>query len=187
MSIPPRRYTIADLEQLPDDGSRYELLDGQLLVTPQAKVSHQLIASRLGFMLAGFLGDDGPAFVVGPGEVQQGNDTHLEPDVLVLPREHIRLTDQEPVLHWKHFRGHWLAVEIVGRHSRGTDRGIKRQAYHDLGIEEVWIVDHREQLIERSKWGSSKMEFLRTSLVWRPLGMPRELMIDLPRLFRAPQ
>ena len=69
MPITVPRYTIADLAHFPDDGNRYELLDGVLLVTPQAAAPHQIIAGRLQHRLAGAVADPGLAHVVGPGEV----------------------------------------------------------------------------------------------------------------------
>jgi len=47
MSITAARYTVADLEHFPDDGNRYELLDGFVLVTPPPSMRHQYVSSRL--------------------------------------------------------------------------------------------------------------------------------------------
>ena len=65
MAISVPLYTVDDLEHFPDDGNRYELLDGLLLVTPQAAAVHQVVASRFQVKLANSL--QGLAHVVGPG------------------------------------------------------------------------------------------------------------------------
>ena len=85
MAISIPRYTVDDLEHFPDDGNRYELLDGVLLVTPQAAFPHQVVASRLAVCLSNALGLPGLAHVVGPGSVKRPPGTQLEPDVLVIP------------------------------------------------------------------------------------------------------
>ena len=79
------RFTIADLDRLPDDGNRYELLGGQLLVTPAPGPHHQVVLARLITRLAGYLGPDGPAIFVTPGVIQLEDHTQLEPDLLVVP------------------------------------------------------------------------------------------------------
>src|ERR1051325_7674334 len=108
LSIP--RYTIADLENFPEDGNRYELLDGVLLVTPQADQRHQTVASLLMFELAKHVGEE--AWVIGPAAVEHGDATHLEPDLLVFPRRF------SPDLKWREIDDHWLVVEILSPSSR---------------------------------------------------------------------
>ena len=174
------RYTIADLDDFPDDGNRYELLDGILLVSPQAASPHQLVAQRLATLLANFLGDSEPAIVVGPGAVQREPNTHLEPDILVLPPVRGALPK------WKELSGHWLAVEVISPSSRFTDRQIKRQAYLALGVAEVWVVDYREGVIERAIAGSDAVEISADRIVWRPRRLDRALTVDIPHLFRPP-
>ena len=174
------RYTIADLDDFPDDGNRYELLDGCLLVSPQAASSHQLVAMRLATLLSNFLGESEPAIVVGPGAVEREPNTHLEPDILVLPPGDGILPK------WKDMHGHWLVVEVISPSSRFTDRNIKRQAYLTLGVEEVWVVDHREGVIERARAGSDAVEIAADRIVWQPRHLDRALTVDIPHLFRAP-
>ncbi len=74
-------YTVADLERFPDDGNRYELLDGVLLVTPAPSPAHQLVASRI--MAALHVAFPRDVFVFGPGAVTFPPRTQLQPDVLV--------------------------------------------------------------------------------------------------------
>ena len=142
MPIQFPRYTIADLERFPDDGNRYELLDGVLLVTPQAAAPHQVIAGRLQYWLSGAVAVPGLAHVVGPGEIELQPATHLEPDLLVYPASY------PPNTPWSGIQDWWLAVEVLSPSSKIYDRDFKRNAYLSLGIREVWIVDRDHRRLE---------------------------------------
>ena len=168
-------YTVDDLEQFPDDGNRYELLDGVLLVTPAPAAIHQLIASRMHVALAKALQDSGHAHVVGPGAVVRKPNTQLQPDILVYPSRFSPLTD------WPKISGHWLAVEVLSRSSRIYDREFKRDAYFALGVQQVWLVDWRNGLVEVSERAGHTRE-VRDELRWiSPADIT--VTIDLSELF----
>src|SRR3954470_1641478 len=93
MAVSVPLYTVADLEKFPDDGNRYELLDGVLLVTPAPSMTHQLVASRIHTELAIALQKPGYAHVVGPGVVVRKPKTQLQPDILVFPSRFSPKTD----------------------------------------------------------------------------------------------
>ena len=67
MSVP--RYTVDDIDRFPEDGNRYELLDGVLLVTPAPRAVHQIVVSRIQYRLTKAVGAPGHAHVVGPGAI----------------------------------------------------------------------------------------------------------------------
>ena len=170
-------YTVDDLENFPNDGNRYELLDGFLIVTPAPGFPHQLIATRLSYLLTAFLDPSGKAVVVGPGAVELRPKTHLEPDVLVLPAP---VKGQKE---WMDFSNWWLAIEVLSRSSRFYDREVKRDAYLALGVAEVWLVDRREEMVLVSKRDGPREVEAREQLVWRPDQLAGELTIDLEKLF----
>ena len=95
MAISVPLYTVDDLENFPDDGNRYELLDGVLLVTPQAAAVHQVVTGRIQVKLANSL--QNVAHVVGPGAVVRMPRTQLQPDILVYPSRFSPLTDWRKV------------------------------------------------------------------------------------------
>ena len=133
MALTVPRYTVDDLDRFPDDGNRYELLDGMLLVTPQARQVHNLVAVRLAVALSRALRD--VARVLSPGVLLHANTTQLEPDLLVYP-------SRFPAnCHWTDITEHWLAVEVISPSSRIYDREFKHDAYLRLGVHAVWIVD----------------------------------------------
>lgn len=171
------RYTIADLEQFPDDGNRYELLGGVLLVTPAPGPPHQFVLGRLTAALWGYLGPDGPVIVTTPGVIQVHPDTQLEPDLLVVPA---RFQDQ---VSWRRIGEWWLAVEISGRDSRVYDRDFKRDAYLRLGVREVWRVDLQDRTVYVSRPGEPAEAPQADRLVWRPAEMSEPLGLDLHPIF----
>lgn len=160
MAISVPRYTIADLERFPSDGSRYELLDGVLLVTPAPSHAHQIIVNRLQLLLMQAAMIPGKGQVVGPGAIALPPRTQLQPDILVHP-------DRYPIdSKWEDIDEHWLAVEVLSRSSRVYDREIKRDAYIALGVHEVWLVDRWSKVVEVSRvLGSGAI--IRDVLHWR--------------------
>jgi Uma2 family endonuclease len=176
MPITIPRYTVEDLERFPDDGNRYELLDGVLLVTPAPSLLHQVIAARLMRTLHDAFPVPGMAHVVGPGAVSVPPSTQLEPDVLVFPaRFPLDVT-------WADVTERWLAVEVLSRSSRIYDRAFKRDAYFALGVAEVWLVDPSDRCVEvcRAKGaGTVEQEAIR----WRVPTTDRIVTIDLRAVF----
>ena len=174
MAISVPLYTVDDLEHFPDDGNRYELLDGVLLVTPQAALVHQIVANRIQGELFLALQKPGLAHVVGPGAVVRMPNTQLQPDILVVPARFSPMTD------WHKITEHWLAVEILSRSSRIYDREFKRDAYFALGVQQVWLVDWRDTSVEvcTSK-GESRV--VRNKITWRIAGI--EVAVDLRKVF----
>jgi Uma2 family endonuclease len=174
MAISVPVYTVDDLENFPDDGNRYELLDGVLLVTPQAAASHQIVASRIQTELAISLQKPGLAHVVGPGAVVRMPNTQLQPDILVYPARFSPCTD------WRKITEHWLAVEIFSRSSRIYDREFKRDAYFALGLQQVWLVDWRDRSVEVCA-AKGKSSVVRDTIRWRIAGA--DVAINLLEVF----
>jgi Uma2 family endonuclease len=171
-----RRFTVDEVEAFPHDGNRYEVLHGVLLVTPQAGLPHQRVAARLATALGSFVQAEPEVELWSPGVVRVRPSIHLEPDILI---------GRSPeVLEWEAVREHWLAVEVSGVGSRVHDREYKRDAYLDLGVKEVWLVDLDLQQIFVSRPGGPKDLPHDAALTWRSPG-GRELRLDIPALFRG--
>lgn len=176
VSIP--RYTVDDLERLPDDGNRYELLDGVLLVTPAPSRAHQVVASRIHVQLAAAVQDPGYAYVTGPGAISVPPRTQLQPDILVSPARF------GPRLDWTKVTEHWLAVEVLSRSSRVYDRDVKRGAYFALGVPELWLVDWLERSVEVWQRGRAPEE-VRDVIQWRVPALDLVVPIDLGEVFEG--
>jgi Uma2 family endonuclease len=135
MRLPPPTstpLTYQDLEDLPDDGRRYELIDGSLVVTPVPAPVHQLIVGALSRLLWSAR-RAGTVVLTAPVDFVPQPTTSLQPDVVVVEEGEIseaRLT--RPPL---------LVVEVLSPSSRRHDQGSKRLAYAAAGVPFYWLVD----------------------------------------------
>lgn len=176
MAVSVPRYTIADLERFPDDGNRYELLDGVLIVTAAPSNAHQIIVNRLQFRLTQAVVVPAHGQVVGPGAITVPPGTQLQPDILVYPARY-------PIdSRWKEIDEHWLAVEVLSRSSRVYDREIKRDAYIALGVQEVWLVDRWNMVVEVSS-ARGPGDTVRDVLHWRVPTIGLDVEISLMDIF----
>ncbi|GAA1638182.1 Uma2 family endonuclease [Georgenia ruanii] len=130
-----RPLTRADLDAMPDDGHRHELVDGALVVTPAPRPRHQTAVLRLAVLLDRACPKDLQVFVA-PLDVALAEDTVLEPDVLVAPRADLTERDlaAAPV----------LAVEVLSPSTRLIDLHLKRARYEAAGTPSYWVVDPDE-------------------------------------------
>ena len=178
MALAVPRYSIDDLERMPEDGNRYEVLDGVLLVTPQPRRMHDIVVSRLFEGLIDLARKPRVANVFPSGAVELPPWTQLQPDLLVQPARFERETQ------WSKVTEHWLAVEVLSRGSRVYDREFKRDAYLALGVQEVWLVDIENKQVEVCR-GPGKSETIRDVILWRVPTTDREVAIDLADLFEG--
>lgn len=174
------KYTLSDLDRFPNDGNRYELLDGFLLVTPAPKSPHQILQSMLVRELTFYFGRRPSVYVLTPGAVEVAPGTHLEPDVLVIPKT------GKPPESWLAVRDWWLAIEISGRGSRVYDRDFKGPAYVRAGVSTYWRVDLRDRCVyvsTRAQPGEVRHE---AQLHWSPPDLTTEpFELDIPALFEG--
>lgn len=176
MAVSVPRYTVDDLDRFPDDGHRYELLDGILLVTPAPRAVHQIVTSRLQLTLATALQRPGHAHVVGPGAISVPPRTQLQPDILVYPAR------VGPTVDWAMITEHWLAVEVLSRTSRIYDREFKRDAYFALGVPQVWLVDIADRSVDVWRTRATH-EVVRDAVHWRVPALDVVISIALGELF----
>ena len=142
MGVIDLRYVHEDLFTMPDDGRRYELLEGDLVVSPSANPRHQRIVKNLIVSLTRWEAV-GLGFVYGaPLEVVFDRHTVFEPDVLFIGRERRDIVTDTCV------RGAPdLVVEILSDGTRQMDLGRKLKAYGQYGVGEYWVVDPRAGVV----------------------------------------
>jgi Uma2 family endonuclease len=169
-------YTVEDLEHFPNDGNRYELLDGVLLVTPAPSLQHDLVLLRINQILVLGVQIPGHALVFAHGAVQLLPKTQLEPDLLVVPAN----IPQDGK--WHDITGHWLAVEVLSRSSKVYDREFKRDAYLALGVHEVWLVDRDDRSVDITR-SRGAIETVRDIILWHPPTLDLEVRVDLKDIF----
>jgi Uma2 family endonuclease len=127
-----RALTVADLEQVPDDGHRYELVDGTLVVTPAPSVRHQDVSMRMAVLLF-TARTPGLRVLAAPADVILGSDTALQPDLLVA-REDDFTESSLPV-------APLLVVEILSPSTRLVDLNLKKARYEAAGVASYWVID----------------------------------------------
>lgn len=129
---------------LPDDGNRYEVVQGVLMMSPAPGTPHQGIIQRLSQYLDEriFTPRRGLVFT-GPTDVKLSLGTVVQPDVLVILKEHVDLVQEEGIIGVPD-----LAVEVISPSSATYDRLVKYRVYEQAGVPEYWLVNSKKQTIE---------------------------------------
>jgi len=174
-----RDWTVEELALLPEDGNRYEIVDGELLVTPAPSLVHQRALRELVRIMLPYLETTDLELFFAPTAVRWGPRSEVEPDLLLLP---IILDTSVPYV--RGLSSLVLAVEILSPHSVRADRHVKRVAYLANGVPDYWIVDTANRLVERWRSGDEEPEILVESLEWQPRDDHPPLVIALPAYFR---
>jgi Uma2 family endonuclease len=174
-------WTVDMLDALPDDGNRYEIIDGVLFVTPAPSDVHQLVVGALQARLHQYLRPSTIARVLhSPADVRRPDRrrNRVQPDVFV-----VRLTDQKRPPYPFDLADLLLALEVESPSDPAYDYQTKRELYLSSGVPEYWIVSPTARTF--ACWGASKdsAELLTTRLEWQPAGMTVPLIIDLPEFF----
>jgi Uma2 family endonuclease len=138
------RVTFEDWLRFPDDGRLYEILDGELYVSPTPNTRHQRIASDLHFWLYRHLREGGLGTVLpAPTGVRLAEDSVPEPDLVVILAAHSFRIEEAAVVGPPD-----LVVEILSPGTAGRDLGPKRALYERSGVPEYWIVDPQQASVE---------------------------------------
>ena len=175
------RWTAARVRELPDDGRRYEVVDGELLVTPAPRWTHQEAVFRLARLLDDYLRSLGGAHVVSsPADIEFDPHTLVQPDVFVVPSIRGRRPRE-----WSEISDLLLAVEVLSPSTARADRTVKRRRYQRAGVPAYWIVDLDARLIERWRPSDQRPELLTDALTWELRAGVEPLAIDLPAFFRV--
>lgn len=182
-----RHYWSADqvrvlIDQSPTHWPRYELMGGELIVTPAPGVIHHVAVAKILVLLAEYLTRE-PVGValMSPAELQLHPDTIAQPDIFVVPRE--PKSDPDHKFTWADISSLLLAVEVISSSTSTTDRVEKRDYYMIAGVPDYWVVDVDARVIER--WSPDRATPLveRRTMDWRPVGARTSLMMELPELF----
>jgi len=173
-------YWTADMvRQLPDDGNRYEVVYGELLVTPAPRVNHQLLVSRLAFALAKYLEHEPVGVMLtSPADISWGQDVLVQPDVFVVPLDDARTGD------WSKLRSLLVAAEVLSPSTARADRFTKRRRYQEAGVPVYWMVDGADQSVEVWTPDAEFPAVERQRLVWHPAGGGQPFTLELAELFR---
>ena len=177
MALQTRRWTRADLERLPDDGNTYELIHGELLVSPAPRPAHEEVVRALRRVLEpycdreriGRVYDAKPAFVT--------EDSEVIPDIVIRPAV------TPPPERWDDAPMPVLVVEVLSESTLRADRIRKRAFYLESGIPEYWIVDGETRTITVARPVEGDTGYS-TTLTWHPAGASIPMRLDVGSLFR---
>jgi len=179
-----RRWSASEVRQLiadnPRKTPRYELVDGELLVTPSPVPWHQRAVTELVVLLHAYLAKHRFGLVLSsPSDVELEPEFLSQPDAFVVPiREWNRLGDDTVI------RELVLVVEVLSPSSGRHDRVRKRPKYQ-RHVSEYWIIDLDARLLERWRPGDERPEVLTARLEWSPEGATAPFTLDLAHFFAA--
>jgi Uma2 family endonuclease len=178
-----RRWTAREVRDLiagqPLYTPRYELVDGELLVTPSPAPPHQIVVRELIMALGDYLRREPVAEVLhSPSDVELEPEDVRQPDVFVVSRAELKRVVREgnPV------RELLLAIEVLSPSSGRHDRVTKRPGYQ-RHVPEYWIFDPEARLVERWRRGDDRPEILTDRIAWHPADATEAFTMELPRLF----
>lgn len=148
----PIRYTVDDLEFMPDDAKRYELIGGKLIVSHAPHLDHQKLASNLNIVFGIYLKENPIGIIVQtPGVIFSSEDAVI-PDLVFATNETIK---EAVIGEGEKFEGKFnaapeLVIEILsyGKKDIERDRVVKRELYGKYGVKEYWVVDGMFNTIE---------------------------------------
>ncbi len=172
-------YTVDILDQLPDDGNRYEVVYGELLVTPAPRWNHQELVARLFRIVDRYL-ERFPFghLVMSPADVRWGQDTGVQPDLFVVPKAVARTMD------WSQVRELLLVIEVLSPSTQRADRFTKRRRYQEAGVPVYWMVDPKAQAIEVWTPEATFPTIEKAMVVWAPVEAGEPLELDVAEIFR---
>ena len=176
MALATSSWTLAEFDRLPDDGNKYELVDGELFVTPAPSPAHEELASVLHSILAPYVYAQRLGRVYTPRAVVRTDGSEVEPDLMVRPATP-RLPEK-----WAQMPTPSLVVEILSRTTRRRDHEQKRGFYLRLGIAEYWMVDRWSRSIRVVRRDAADV-VAESVLEWRPDGARETLLIDVATYF----
>ncbi len=175
------RWTRQEVLALPDDGNRYELIDGELLVSPSPRGLHQRAIASLfrrvdPYVRAHRVG----VTLFSPADLMFEGDQVVQPDLFVVP---LMENGREP-RDWPEMGIPLLIAEVLSRSTEWDDKFTKRVKFQRSGVGHYWIVDVDARTFE--DWRDSDLEprIVADRIEWWPAGAGTPFAIDVPAYFR---
>ena len=131
------RVSFAELQQWPDDGRRYELHDGEVIVVPMPLPRHQRVAGHVGTVLDEYERATGGIVFKVPIDIVFSEHDVVQPDIVFFRKERRHLLDMMQSTRVPPD----LAMEVLSRSTEARDRGRKMETFARFGVPEYWIVD----------------------------------------------
>ena len=177
MATTTKHWTLEELQSLPDDGNKYELVHGELFVTPAPSLGHETIIARLNALLVPYVAAQGLGLVYHARSVVRRKKSEVEPDLMVRqpPSSHGNEWEKAPLP--------ILVVEVLSDSTRRRDREQKRDFYiDDARIPEYWIVDPERRTITSVRAGAED-HIASETMTWAPAGAMEPLTFAVSDIF----
>jgi len=181
MSMPAaldRFYSREEVLAFPDDGNRYELVYGELLVSPSPVVAHQLVVTRLVARLFAYLEHHAVGRVLlSPADLSWGrSDIIVQPDVFVVAPEAARTA------RWEAMRDFRLFIEVLSPSTARHDRFTKRRLYQEMQVPLYWVIDLENRRAEIWTPVATLPAYEANTLAWHPDGAGEPFTVGLDEL-----
>lgn len=174
-------WTVDLLDALPESSERFELIDGELYVTPSPGVPHQGVVLDLASRLRDYtrLVGNGRT-IISPSDVRRGDfrKNRVQPDIYV-----VRLTGGKLPEYPFHLRELMLAVEVASPGKPFLDYDVKRRLYLSEGVGEYWVVGIEDRNVTRWRGIPDAGDVLTGRMEWQPPGAAESFVVDLPSFF----
>jgi Uma2 family endonuclease len=167
-----KRWTLEEVHSLPDDGNKYEVVSGELFVTPPPSHEHETILARLSRILDPFVAAHGLGMVYHPRAVMRFEGSEVEPDLMV------RQPHPDSGGDWDTAPTPTLIVEVLSGSTRRRDHVQKRELYLEAGVAEYWIVDPEHRSIRVVRAGTEDV-VTTDHLTWSPSAARASLVIEI--------
>jgi Uma2 family endonuclease len=177
VALATKKWTLKELHSLPEDGNKYELIRGELFVTPAPTDEHETILAKLSRILDPYVAANGLGYVYHPRAVLQFEGSEAEPDLMVR-QPHPRRKGK-----WNTAPIPILIVEVHSPYTGRRDRQQKREYYLDAGVAEYWMIDPEEETITVVRAGEADV-VVHDRLTWSPPSAAAPLEFEVGALFR---
>ncbi|HSJ14628.1 MAG TPA: Uma2 family endonuclease [Longimicrobiales bacterium] len=177
----PYTWTYAEYARFPDDGNRYEVIDGEVLVTPAPSPRHQHILGQLYRRLSEYVERHRLGVVLPDVDVLFVTGQFLRPDLVFVPdAARAGITDRGVEL------PPGLIVEVLSPTSSSIDRVKEPRRYGDFGVPEYWVADPQERVVWvwRFAAGAKEPERLADRVTWTPVSEIEPLVLSMEEIFR---
>lgn len=181
---PDGRWTYEEYMKLPVENTRYEVIAGELYVTPTPPVLHQVALSQLFFPMYRWADEEhglGILFL-GPLDVLFGEGDFIEPDGLFARRDRAEIIKDHGIEGVPD-----LIVECVAPDTAERDRGLKRERYAHFGVPEYWVLDADARTVEIHRHHGRAYalpEIVRDRWTWQPVAGGPMLELSLPAVLK---
>lgn len=179
MATARKLWTVEEVQALPSDGNRYEVIDGELLESPAPILRHQKALRNLFLRVESYCRQHGIGSVFfAPVDVIYGPRTMVEPDLLVLP-----LVDGREPDSVEEAGGLLLVAEVLSPSTAKTDRWRKRRLYQRERVPEYLIVDCDSAILEQWRPNDDRPAVLAEEWRWQPVPDVPALVVDVVEYF----